>query len=665
MLAPNTVVQGRYVIVRPIGQGGMGAVYEALDQRLRSTVALKQTLVSNSQLDRAFQREAELLANLRHPALPRVMDYFADGGEQFLVMEYIPGDDLGVLLDRRNAPFPVEAVARWADQLLDALDYLHKQQPPITHRDIKPQNLKLTGRDEIILLDFGLAKGAVAWHAQEASLHSVAGYTPQYAPLEQIQGAGTSARSDLYALGATIYHFITNEMPANAIARASAMVGQMPDPLRPAHKVNPQIPREFSLWLNQSLMLDPAKRFASARAMRSALRMCLEPVTVATLPHLEKQEKATVSQPEERGTQGTQSDVATRLMPEAKTESHKETYVSRPVLAVPTAHASVTEPARFIEPTDNNRLSASTGKQPNSALRWALIGGVLVLILLIAAAAGWLLLRNGWGGWSQTTSAGQADVKYPALLAVEDEARAGETVYKILSAQLDRYSADKLALKLQVRVYHEGGYGVNIYNQSFRLLVDGVTIAPSDVPSLLVEAYSAEVVPVTFAFPAAAKKVELQVGQENQETNSIAIDLKKTKAPSQETPPPSALSRLKNFPADLESGQEARAGEMLYKLLAAQIDAYSSDKVTVKFRVEVTNEGAYGANVYQTNFRLFADGVPLAPTRTSNELLQAEETKEIEVRFVVPTSTNNLELQVGSVGKETSKISLSLAGLTP
>src|SRR5215210_2776852 len=162
MLDPATLIQGRYQIIKKIGEGGMGAVYEAVDKRLSSTVALKQTLVRGERLERAFEREAQLLANLRHPALPRVIDYFSEDQAQFLVMEFIPGEDLGESLEFDNPPFPLEEILRWADSLLDALDYLHSQTPPIIHRDIKPQNLKLTASGEIVLLDFGLAKGAAA-----------------------------------------------------------------------------------------------------------------------------------------------------------------------------------------------------------------------------------------------------------------------------------------------------------------------------------------------------------------------------------------------------------------------------------------------------------------------------------------------------------------------
>ena len=143
-LAPNVLIQNRYLIVHLIGKGGMGEVYLSVDQRLGSAVALKRTFFSDDDmLATAFEREARILANLRHPILPKVSDHFVEGENQFLVMEHITGDDLSKRLEKTQQPFPLSWVLFWADQLLDALHYLHTHEPPIIHRDIKPQNLKL------------------------------------------------------------------------------------------------------------------------------------------------------------------------------------------------------------------------------------------------------------------------------------------------------------------------------------------------------------------------------------------------------------------------------------------------------------------------------------------------------------------------------------------
>src|ERR1041384_5050733 len=252
MLSEGTTLQGRYRIVRQLGQGGMGAVYEAVDERLDTVVALKETFFADEKLRKQFEREARLLARLHHQALPRVSDHFNEGEGQFLVMQYIAGEDLAAMLAEKNGPFPEEEVLRWADQLCDALDYLHTQDPQIIHRDIKPQNLKLTARGQIVLLDFGLAKGSVGQLTAVTTSASIFGYTPNYAPLEQVQGKGTDSRSDIYALGATLYHLVTNVKPPDALSRASAIVNGQPDPLLAAHEVCPEVSTALSNVLGKA-----------------------------------------------------------------------------------------------------------------------------------------------------------------------------------------------------------------------------------------------------------------------------------------------------------------------------------------------------------------------------------------------------------------------------
>ena len=280
MLTPETVLQGRYRIVRQLGQGGMGAVYEAVDQRLDTTVALKETLFADERLRKQFEREARLLARLHHPALPRVSDHFSEGDGQFLVMQYIPGDDLSEMMARKRSPFPANQVLTWADQLLDALDYLHTQEPQIVHRDIKPQNLKLTSRGQIILLDFGLAKGQAGEISRVTTAASIFGYTPNYAPLEQIQGLGTDSRSDLYSLGATLYHLLTAVKPPDALTRAAAIVNGQPDPLVKASEVNAGLAPELDQWLEKAMAQNREQRYATAADMRKALHGAEQASTV-------------------------------------------------------------------------------------------------------------------------------------------------------------------------------------------------------------------------------------------------------------------------------------------------------------------------------------------------------------------------------------------------
>ena len=273
MLSPDTILQGRYRIIRQLGQGGMGAVYEAVDQRLDTTVALKETLFTDEKLRKQFEREARLLARLHHQALPRVSDHFNESDGQFLVMQYIAGDDLAAMLAQRGGPFSQEEVLRWADQLCDALDYLHTQDPEIIHRDIKPQNLKLTARGQVVLLDFGLAKGYAGQASVVTTSASIYGYTPNYAPLEQVQGLGTDPRSDIYALAATLYHLLTNLKPPDALSRAGALVNGQPDPLLPADKVARQVTSAVARVLSKGMSQKRDDRFASATLMSEAFRI--------------------------------------------------------------------------------------------------------------------------------------------------------------------------------------------------------------------------------------------------------------------------------------------------------------------------------------------------------------------------------------------------------
>jgi serine/threonine protein kinase len=270
VLKPDVILQNRYRIVRQLGRGGMGAVYEAVDQHLDAVVALKETFSVDDRLRRQFEQEARLLAQLHHPALPRVSDYFTEGGRAFLVMQFIGGADLAEIIVTQPGPFPRNQVIAWADQLLDALIYLHTRDRQIIHRDIKPHNLKVTANGQIALLDFGLAK-ARSTDGSDNSSNSIFGYTRRYAPLEQIQDQGTTPRSDIYALGATLYHLLTGVKPQDALARAAAMVKSESDPLRPANEVHRSVGPEIAAILSRAMALNSEDRYACASEFRRAL----------------------------------------------------------------------------------------------------------------------------------------------------------------------------------------------------------------------------------------------------------------------------------------------------------------------------------------------------------------------------------------------------------
>jgi serine/threonine protein kinase len=270
-LPPGVILQDRYRIVRPLGKGGMGAVYEAIDLRLDAAVALKETFSRDQRLRKQFEQEARLLAQLHHPALPRVSDYFTEGDRVFLVMQFIAGDDLAEIIAKQPGPLPRSQVTAWADQLLDALIYLHTRDRRIVHRDIKPHNLKVTTNGRIALLDFGLAK-AESDTSTVGSSASVFGFTRRYSPPEQMQDVGTSPRSDIYALGATLYHLVTGVKPPDAMARTKAVTNSQDDPLQPANEINPAVGPEIAAILLKAMALNPNERFSDASEFRESLR---------------------------------------------------------------------------------------------------------------------------------------------------------------------------------------------------------------------------------------------------------------------------------------------------------------------------------------------------------------------------------------------------------
>lgn len=307
MLLVNEILHDRYRILRQLGHGGMGAVYEAHDSVFDTTCALKEIIIAtNSQnpkqqelLLRAFEREAKLLAKIKHEAVPHVRDYFTDANRQFLVMELVEGKDLGGLLEERQSPFPLEDCLRWMDQLLDGLDYLHTQNPPIYHRDLKPQNLKITPRGKIKLLDFGIAKGgAEAPNSTTINNQTFVAATLNYSPIEQIFRVldpvfrevltqrfeerikavllqNADARSDLYALGATFYHLLTGVLPIDSLKRTLEVWSNKPDPLANPIALNNRIPPEISNLLLKSMDVDYEKRFVSALEMQQALHQVI------------------------------------------------------------------------------------------------------------------------------------------------------------------------------------------------------------------------------------------------------------------------------------------------------------------------------------------------------------------------------------------------------
>lgn len=276
LLGDGTVLSSRYRVISVLGCGAMGAVYLAEDRRLEGRrCAIKENRPDGNEppevltrMREQFLAEANVLARLDHAGLPKVSDFFIEDQREYLVMDYVEGEDLASMLQRARQPLPEEAVLNWADQVLDALAYLHSHSPqPIIHRDIKPANLRVNLRDKVKLVDFGLVK--VFDSSNPATKIELRGLgTPAYAPLEQFAGSQdhTDARSDVYALGATMYHLLTNLYPPDVHQRLLK-----PELMPPPRQLNPSLSDNTERAILRAIEVHPTRRFQSAAEMRAAL----------------------------------------------------------------------------------------------------------------------------------------------------------------------------------------------------------------------------------------------------------------------------------------------------------------------------------------------------------------------------------------------------------
>jgi heat shock protein HslJ/serine/threonine protein kinase len=263
------LLNNRYRILRLLGQGGMGAVYLADDGNLPGKqVAIKENLDLSQAAQDQFKREAVILARLKHPSLPQVTDHFVlPTGAQYLVMEYVDGEDLDQALARRG-PLPEAEVLGWMGQVLDALEYMHTwvdpatgQVTPVVHRDIKPGNIKRTPQGRIMLVDFGIAK----YQQAGGTLTGARAASPGFSPLEQYTG-GTDVRSDIYSLGATLYCLLTGQVPPEAPDLAAGRT-----PLPPLRAVASAVSANTETVILRAMQLPVAGRYQSVADLRLAL----------------------------------------------------------------------------------------------------------------------------------------------------------------------------------------------------------------------------------------------------------------------------------------------------------------------------------------------------------------------------------------------------------
>ncbi len=270
MLPPTRLLNQRYRLIETVGRGGMGAVYSAQDTQLGDRlVALKEMSVSrlNPQdlplVIEQFRREAHLLASLHHPHLPAIHEYFAENGRWYLVMSFIEGQNLQTILNATaEKRLPVNEVIRIGMELCDVLEYLHTHEPPIIFRDLKPQNIMITPRGHICLIDFGIARHFKQEQVSDTALF----YSVGYAPPEQYGQSQTSPRSDIYSLGATLHQMLSGRNPSH-----------QPFQFLPLHLVDPLIPLPLATLITQMVEMDAQKRPSHVAQVKQQLGRLLIP----------------------------------------------------------------------------------------------------------------------------------------------------------------------------------------------------------------------------------------------------------------------------------------------------------------------------------------------------------------------------------------------------
>lgn len=268
-LPPRTVLQERYEVLAVQGVGGMGAVYRARDLRFSAVtkiVAVKEMIntAPDPRLRRIgiqnFEREANILASLSHPAIPKIFDYFSEGSRSYLVLEFVEGQNLEHIMDSRKHPFSQEEVVEWGLQVCDVLAFLHNHKPPVIFRDVKPGNLMLRPDGRLMVIDFGIAK--VFEHGQRGTMIGTEGYSPP----EQYRGVA-DPRGDLYALAATLHHLLTVRDP------------RLEPPFtfheRPIRLFNPDVSQDLEAVIMKALAYDAHERYASAVEFATALSKAL------------------------------------------------------------------------------------------------------------------------------------------------------------------------------------------------------------------------------------------------------------------------------------------------------------------------------------------------------------------------------------------------------
>lgn len=504
MPATNEILQeGRYRIEKQMPKVGECNVFAAYDTVRDTRVIVKEialrmnrvtTPSQQEQLINAFSNQVRSLKEAKHDAILNVCDYFSEVGRQYLVMESEDGRELSDLLNSNSSGFSTEAVCGWADQLLDALSVFHRLLPPIVHKNINPGNIRLAADRNVKLLGFSLIDGSdtrvnigTSGEAEEGDI--------AYLPLEQIWEnldsasqkvisssyseqeeremlAPLDARSDVFSLGATLYHLLTGKKPIDALERSIEVLDGKADPLKPACDVNPRIPVAVSAIVMRAMRIKRNERFSSADEMRKALlatgilKVAHTPATVTPsappeLPALPVTKPVIANAPvisnavPNSEVSPAKIPIVTSLTPDpvaAESELLEMPKAPSPTLddfhsVLTVDHDGADQTARYEatvsapESTDQNEfVAASQDEEPFSfesapkgfSLPIPAIVGGFVLILVIAIS-GWFFLSSGSG-----TTGRQFETQLSAQPTQQQETPAASTETQTVAVPADQ-----------------------------------------------------------------------------------------------------------------------------------------------------------------------------------------------------------------------------------
>ncbi|MGD2027619.1 MAG: protein kinase, partial [Anaerolineales bacterium] len=376
----GSLLHGRYRIQGTLGKGGMGAVYTALDESLGVPVAVKENLLEDDKAIEQFRREAIILAGLRHPNLPRVTDHFVipDQG-QYLVMDFIEGEDLKDRLQRLGE-LPEKEVTLIGVAIADALNYLHSLTPPVLHRDIKPGNIRVTPNGQVFLVDFGLAKQV---EGGEMTATGARGLTPGYSPPEQYGTARTDGRTDIYALGATLYTALTGFPPEDGLAVAIKQTELTPVRTR-KKEVSPQI----AAVIEKALSVNADDRYQTGREFKRALLQASDTVN----RQVARGDITVEPPPADATVVAGEATMPSAKLPLPSAEMPETLQAGAPTIAPP-----ATPPV--------SRPTAPPAAKKKNLVPWLVIGGVIVVGMIVV---GFLLLSGLLGGEDGATPVAEA-----------------------------------------------------------------------------------------------------------------------------------------------------------------------------------------------------------------------------------------------------------------